>query len=689
MSPEQLFDALNEYVLEGWLRPLDLALARLLLEQEPQTSAQVLLAAVWASHQLGRGHLCLDIEQLLSLPQQVLALPPEGRKPTQLPLPSALMAQWSPQSWLPALTQAAVVSVDGRDQDSSRPLVLSQGRLYLRRYFRYECQVAQGLADRLTPLTVEAEALRSQLQSLFAPLKSEPEQRGDEVHWQSVAAALACRSRFTVISGGPGTGKTTTVVRLLAALQQLAMDSGTALRIKLAAPTGKAAARLSESLSGALSQLPQAVAAAIPTQVSTLHRLLGSRPDSRQFKHHQGNPLHLDLLVVDEASMVDLEMMAALLAALPPQARLILLGDKDQLASVEAGAVLGDLCEQAAQPRYWPATTDYLYSHSGYQLQDWQGPGTALEQQIALLRKSHRFDADSGIGHLAQAVNDGQPDRANALWHQGWRDLLQRRLTAADDSYLERLCIDGEGEPQEAQRRAMESGCSPRGYGHYLGEMHQGLASLEPLAAQCQSPSQWQALFARQEQWIKSLLKAFGQFQLLCAVRDGDYGVSGLNQRIASALCRRGLISQASGWYAGRPVILSRNDYGLKLMNGDVGLCLPVWDEQGQRRLRVAFLTAEGGVKTVMPSRLSSVETVYAMTVHKSQGSEFAHTAMVLPASDSPILTRELVYTGITRARHWFTLLTPTPRLFVAAIGRRTVRASGLSQRLASLTSLE
>ncbi|SDJ44230.1 DNA helicase/exodeoxyribonuclease V, alpha subunit [Ferrimonas sediminum] len=686
MTPESLFDALSDYLDEGWLRPLDLALARLLLEQEPDTPAQVLLAAVWASHQLGRGHLCLDIEQLLNLPQQVLALPPEGRKPAQLPLPSSLMAQWSPESWLPALARAAVVSVDGQDQDHSRPLVLSQGRLYLRRYFRYECQVAEGLAARLMPLAVDAKALRCQLESLFAPLKSETEQQGSEVHWQSVAAALACRSRFTVISGGPGTGKTTTVVRLLAALQQLAMDSGAALRIKLAAPTGKAAARLSESLSGALSQLPEPLAAAIPTQVSTLHRLLGSRPDSRQFKHHQGNPMHLDLLVVDEASMVDLEMMAALLAALPPQARLILLGDKDQLASVEAGAVLGDLCEQAAKPRYWPATTDYLHSHSGYQLQAWQGPGTALEQQIALLRKSHRFDANSGIGHLAQAVNEGQPEQANALWHRGWRDLQQRRLTGAEDTYLERLCIEGEGETGEAHRRVLEEGRSPQGYGHYLSLMHQGGDALNQRAQQCQAPEQWQMLFTSQEQWIKELLKAFGEFQLLCAVRDGDYGVSGLNRRIASALCRRGLISQDSGWYAGRPVILSRNDYSLKLMNGDVGLCLPVWDEQGQRRLRVAFLTPEGGIKTVMPSRLSSVETVYAMTVHKSQGSEFAHTAMVLPASDSPILTRELVYTGITRARHWFTLLTPTPRLFAAAIGRRTVRASGLSQRLASLT---
>ncbi|TKB47319.1 exodeoxyribonuclease V subunit alpha [Ferrimonas sediminicola] len=678
MSLNELMQQLKAYLAEGWLRPLDLALAKLLLEQQPDTPAQVVLAAVWTSHQLGRGHLCLELSLLLQRPGEVLALPPEGRKPAQLPHPGELMASWSEPGLIQALGASPLVaSVEG---EGCEPLVLSQGRLYLRRYYRYECQVAQQIHDRLRPLPVEPESTRTQLAQLFAPLKSADEARGDSVHWQSVAAALACRSRFTVISGGPGTGKTTTVVRLLAALQGPRLAQGEPLRIRLAAPTGKAAARLSESLSGALNQLPEGVRGSIPTQVTTLHRLLGSRPDSRHFRHHRGNPLHLDLLVVDEASMVDLEMMAALLQALPEHASLILLGDKDQLASVEAGAVLGDLCRNADEANYHDATLAYLARASGYDLAPWQGQGTALDQQIALLRKSHRFDANSGIGRLAAAVNIGDSRDVARLFGQPWPDLLSASLGGEQDRALERLCIEGDASPA----RTIDGG-QPLGYRHYLERMRQGLDRLEQQAAQCSVPAQWLALVQAQQQWALDLHRAFGAFQLLCAVRDGEFGVAGLNRRIAQALKGAGLIERDQGWYPGRPVILTRNDYSLKLMNGDIGLCLPLYDELGQRSLRVAFPTPDGGLKSVQPSRLSDVDTVFAMTVHKSQGSEFAHTAMVLPAADSPILTRELLYTGITRAKTWFSLLLPRPQLVASATARRTVRASGLATRLGSL----
>ncbi|WP_417347115.1 exodeoxyribonuclease V subunit alpha [Ferrimonas sp.] len=678
MTLNELMQQLDAYLAEGWLRPLDLALANLLLEQQPDTPAEVVLAAIWTSHQLGRGHLCLELSQLLARPGEVLALPPEGRKPAQLPHPSELMAHWSETALVEALSASTLVSVS--EGEGCEPLVLSQGRLYLRRYYRYECQVARQIQERLCPVEVDVESTQAELAQLFAPLKSADEASGESVHWQSVAAALACRSRFTVISGGPGTGKTTTVVRLLAALQGSKMAQGEPLRIRLAAPTGKAAARLSESLSGALSGLPDAVQQGIPTQVTTLHRLLGSRPDSRHFRHHRGNPLHLDLLVVDEASMVDLEMMAALLEAMPEHASLILLGDKDQLASVEAGAVLGDLCRRADGANYGPATLAYLSQASGYDLNPWLGEGTALDQQIALLRKSHRFDANSGIGRLAAAVNLGDSREASRLFGEPWPDLLSASLGGEQDRALERLCIEGDA----SDARAIK-GAQPLGYRHYLELMHQGLSELEQRAAQCSSEQEWADLVEAQSQWALELHRAFGAFQLLCAVRDGEFGVSGLNRRIAQALKGAGLIERDQGWYPGRPVILTRNDYSLKLMNGDIGLCLPLYDEQGERRLRVAFPTPDGGLKSVQPSRLADADTVFAMTVHKSQGSEFAHTAMVLPASDSPILTRELLYTGITRARTWFSLLLPRPQLVASAIGRRTVRASGLAQRLASL----
>ncbi|TKB57584.1 exodeoxyribonuclease V subunit alpha [Ferrimonas aestuarii] len=689
-----LSEVLKAYETQGWLRPLDLAFAKFLQQHYPNTCGSVLLMAVWGSHQLGRGHLCLDLAMLLESPEQLLALPPEGRRHDDLPLPSQLMPASRPQWQLPTLLArlkaSPLVEVEENDgvdafndpnsQRRNAPLVLSQGRLYLRRYFDYECQVSALIHQRLNTTVTPPQQQRQSLDALFASLKSDAERSGEQVHWQSVAAALASRSGFTVISGGPGTGKTTTVVRLLALLQNQAInsDGGGRLRIKLAAPTGKAAARLSESLAGARDQLPPELIDTIPTEVSTLHRLLGTRHNSRRFKHHSGNPLHLDLLVVDEASMVDLEMMAQLLSALPEHGRLILLGDKDQLASVEAGAVLGDLCQYADGGNYNPQTLAYVQQQTGIDLRDYAGEGTELDQQVVVLRHSHRFDANSGIGRLAKAVNDGNIAAVKQHLSQPSADLGTRVLIDEQDRNLERLCVVGDDNDVRSQKQGL-----PQGYGNYLSQMHQGLAKLAEQAQSIgDSATGWQSLLEQQDQLIHKLHTAFAQFQLLCAVREGEYGVQGLNRRVAEALRSQGLIEQTQGWYSGRPVIVTRNDYGLKLMNGDVGICLPVFDEQGERRLKVAFLTIDGGIKLVMPSRLSDVETVFAMTVHKSQGSEFAHTAMVLPPADNPVLTRELLYTGITRARHWFTLLMPRPSLVNTMIKRRTFRSSGLGQRL-------
>ena len=348
--------------------------------------------------------------------------------------------------------------------------------------------------------------------------------------------------------------------------------------------------------------------------------------------------LALDLVVVDEASMIDLDMMARLLAAVPLTASLILLGDKDQLASVEAGAVMGQLCAGADQGHYTPDTLAWLAQTTGADVSAWAGDGSALAQQTVMLRLSHRFADDSGIGQWARAVNAGDVAGVEKLWRKlpAWQ--------AATATSVDRL---QPGQPHDPHLAALVQ----HGWKTWL-------QSLQPLkTAACNDA---QALAA---------LKEFAKFQVLCAVRDGPWGVDHLNQRIASSL---GL--PIEGWYAGRPVMVTRNDYNLKLMNGDVGLCL-----KHTHGLRVAFADGQGGIRWVLPSRLDAAETVFAMTVHKSQGSEFDHVALVLPNRPLAVLTRELLYTGMTRARTQLTLVVPQANVLLQAVAVKVLRSGGLT----------
>ncbi|MBN9696918.1 MAG: exodeoxyribonuclease V subunit alpha [Zoogloea sp.] len=669
-----LLALLDAWAARGWLRSLDAAFARFLAQEAGEAPPLLLLAAALASHQLGRGHACLDLADTLGDPGFALSLPPEGdsleAEADRPVLPADLLDGLGLAAWMAALADPALVG----HGEGDTPLLCIGQRVYLRRYWQYEGAVAAGIALRLgsadgEPAGMPTERLAVALGALFPPA---PGVAGPD--WQKLACALAARSAFAIVTGGPGTGKTTTVVRLLAVLQALALgaEGGGALRIRLAAPTGKAAARLNESIAGAVANLDlkalpdgDAVRKVIPTEVTTLHRLLGSRPDSRHFRHHAGNPLGVDVLVVDEASMVDLEMMAALLDALPTGARLVLLGDKDQLASVEAGAVLGELCRRAREGHYSPATVQWLTAVSGARVpEELIDPvGLPLDQAVAMLRHSHRFGVDSGIGQLAAAVNAGAAEKAAALFDAGLPDLSRLSPGEAELAFR-RLVVDGD----PAQGRA--------GYRHYLHIL------------QTTRPSD-EAGPAAFDDWARRVLKAHGSFQLLCALRRGPWGIEGLNPRIAGWLRDAGLIPAAEGWYPGRPVLVTRNDYGLGLMNGDIGITLGLPGPRGDEVLRVAFPAGDGrdGIRWVLPSRLQAVETVYALTVHKSQGSEFVHAALVLPDTLSPILTRELVYTGITRARSGFTLVDqPASGVLERAIGRQVLRVSGLMTRLDSHT---
>jgi exodeoxyribonuclease V alpha subunit len=447
------------------------------------------------------------------------------------------------------------------------------------------------------------------------------------------------------------------------------------LRIAMAAPTGKAAARLKQSIDAALGALAQKVDGKLPLAdltrrigaARTLHSLLGARPDTRAFLHHAGNPLDVDVLIVDEASMVHLEMMAALLDALPAGAMLILLGDKDQLASVEAGAVLGDLCHDALAGAYSRETLEYARDASGVAIPEaFLGQGGPLAQQTVMLRHSHRFGGP--IGALATAVNAGDAGAALAcLRGDGKDDKTVAWIEPARQTDVLQLALTGRPD-------------AGGGYRAYLEMVREGGPGVDAAGEAAEGVNDPGAndLAAQQahEAWVREVLRSFESFRILCAVRDGEWGVSGLNTAIEQQLEKACLIRRAE-WYVGRPVMVTRNDYGTGVFNGDIGLTLR--DPARPGSLRVYFMEGDK-VRSVLATRLRQVETAFAMTVHKSQGSEFRHTVLVLPKEGGAMLARELVYTGITRAREYFTLVSPNETVLADAITRRTQRASGLRQ---------
>lgn len=699
-SAEVAWAALDGWVRLGWLRELDRSFAVFVTERSARVDPLMILGAAWVSHQLGRGHPALDLARVIAEPAATLALPPPddaspaartGVRPVP---PAALLAAVDAECWRAALLASGAVD----DGPGAAPLVLEGTRLSLRRYWQYERTVRDAIEARVTDPAdgLDTEAARGAVREAIDRLFGDPARPGRSgPDWQRIACATALRRRFAIVTGGPGTGKTTTVVRLLALLQYRAMRAPRdgvprPLRIRMAAPTGKAAARLNESIAGAVGRLPlqdlpggEDVRAAIPTEVVTLHRLLGARPDTRRLRHDASHPLPLDVLVIDEASMVDLEMMAATCEALRPEARLVLLGDKDQLASVEAGAVLGGLCERADAGHYLPEHAAWIEAVTGQPLpaECIDASGRPLDQAIVKLRDSYRFGAESGIGRLADAVNRGAAGEAAALLAAALPDLGAMRL-GRDDAGLRRLALEAAVTPPTAladrtpaaptASAATDAATVPPvgertsgGYRAYLRVMHDGRPPPDAPAA-------------RFDAWALAVLRAHARFQVLCALRRGDWGVEALNERIARLLHADGLLAGTQGWYAGRPVIVTRNDHALRLINGDVGiaLTLPAPADRAATVLRVAFPAGDGsgGVRWLSPTRLQSVETAFALTVHKSQGSEFEHAAVVLPDRISPVLTRELVYTGITRGRSSVTVAAGADDVLALAIGRRVDR---------------
>ena len=710
----------------GWLRPLDLAFARFVHELDPGAPGSLLGAAALLTHLQADGHSCLPLQGWAEEAATMLAWPSEAWADLH-----GLLREWpadAPSERVEWGAATTALQIDPQeDGQGNSPLVLDNSRLYLRRHWRHERAVAAqvlarcrgegmvedgsgtqhgaaretmggaagaaGTAQAGASMLAEIDKPRARalLDTLFGASTSfgnavQPDLLAEVlIDWQKVACAIALRSRFTLITGGPGTGKTFTAARLLVLMH--ALHAGPQpLRVALAAPTGKAASRLKQSIDAALQTLPQPVRSALPVgawaarlgPAQTLHRLLGTRPGTRRFAHDAAAPLDVDLIVVDEASMVHLEMMAALLQAVPAGARLVLLGDKDQLASVEAGAVLGDLCH-AAVP-YDEATRQWVHELAGAVL-----PGAAaaragdsahhaLAQQIVTLRKGHRFDGP--IGRLAEAINEGAGAQALALLQQGEGGLSLR--LSADAREVALLAAGRVDEPGEPGRTGRDVPADEAGLANDTGTARPANAAgyrpyLEALRARPRDAAAF-------EPWLRDeVLRRFDDFRVLCALREGPWGVAGQNAAIERALAAQGLLPQRRDeWYEGRPVMVTRNDAALRIFNGDIGLVLR---PPGGGDLRAYFADGEG-LHSVSVARLVDVETAFALTVHKSQGSEFGHVVLVLPDADSALLTRELVYTGVTRARQALTVVVNDPARLATAAARLTKRLGGLRARL-------
>jgi len=554
------------------------------------------------SKKLSEGHICLNLKDVISEDEEV-----SSRYPTLKELEKQLADE-------------RIVSMSSAD---NQPFVLHNSYLYIQRYYYYETLIFERIKGfilkeqeevgrRIELINKNQEFIRN-----FAATEELTDEFSEEekIDWQLVGAVLGFLNNFTIITGGPGTGKTRTVSKILELLKYIDPN----LKIALAAPTGKAAMRLAESLKG--------------EKPTTIHRLLKTIYGSHRFKYDRDNPLDFDLIIVDEASMIDVALFAKLLDAIGPNTRLILLGDKDQLASVEAGSLFRDLCQTQEQMNIISADkasliNSLMTSGSGVLSEKFisEQPLHFLSDHIVELKRSRRFDSKKGIGRLSKAIILNQTD-----------DLADLFKPAADSqvSLVSDFNIDDIRD-------------FINGYERYI-----------------------------QEEDIYKALQKFNELRILCAVRGGDLGVHQINNLIENELKARRLIDGQTEFYNNRPIMITRNYYDLELYNGDIGIIRP----DANNKLMAWFIDGENELRAVMPGLIPEAETVFAMTIHKSQGSEYESVLVVIPdMEDSQLLTRELLYTAITRARSKVVLMA-SEEAILSMMSRTVTRVSGITDR--------
>ncbi len=563
--------------------------------------------AYLVSKKLAEGHICVDLndvdEEKDELPSYYLAIEQ-------------------------AIKNIAKDKLVTENTANKQPFVLHQNRLYLQRYFNYESSILQRIQafvasekatepERVQQLTNNQEFIK-QLFSSSAGI----------VNWQLAAAVNSYLNNFSIITGGPGTGKTTTVAKILAILFHLNGD----LKVGLAAPTGKASARMAESLKSAKLEVSEHIKNKFQEiQPSTLHRLLGYIPDSPYFKHNAENPLNYDVIIVDESSMIDVALFAKLLDAVGKETRVILLGDKNQLASVEAGSLFGDLCMAQQQLNVFTAERLALINSfiDDASSQINTAPSASphpLFQHIVELQYSHRFNSDEGIGKFSKAVINNDIAKITSFIEVNNDEQVQ-----IDTDYTSAIF-----------KKFVSN------YQDYI-----------------------------QEPDIKTALKKLNHLRVLCAIREGEHGLYTTNKKIEQYLVEKNLLVLDKEFYQNRPIIMNSNNYDLGLFNGDVGIIR----KDDNNDYKAYFEDSEGNLKTVLPGLLAKVETVFAMTIHKSQGSEFEQILMILPPAEGiTILTRELLYTGITRAKKKV-ILQASSQAILDASAAQVKRASGINNR--------
>ncbi len=599
---------------------IDLHFANFINELAKENDPDLFIASALVSNAAGNGDVCLDLEKYAG---KVILDKAEDQKTLQCP-PLNI--------WIEKLKNTNVVGKPG----DYRPLILDdKNRLYLHRYWDYENSLSELIRkkaiDDITGPDIKSDPkkVKKLLENYF------PDTTGEKINLQKLAALTSVNKKLCIISGGPGTGKTTAIAKIIAFL--IEVESGAKLNIYLCAPTGKAAAKLAESIRSTKKHIDcsDETKKQIPQEAYTIHRMLKTIPGSSGFYYNAENKLLADIVVVDEASMVDLALLTKLIEALPEKARIILLGDKDQLASVEAGSVLGDLCNRGNIYGYPQKLYKEIEGNVDNMIPDMENACDkhALNDCIVVLNKNYRFSKQSSIGKLSMAVKNGDAEAAIGILKEKKKDeIYWEEIKTQKELYL------------MLEKKIVE------GYSAYL-------KINDPIAA----------------------LKSFSRFKILCAVNKGPFGIESINYFAESVLAKKRLINTSNQWYRGRPVLIKENGYNLGLYNGDMGL---IMQAQGEDDNLYAFFDSNLETeRKFSPRILPKHDTAYAMTVHKSQGSEFENIVLLLPENDYPVLTRELIYTGITRSTGKLTII-GTESILKTAILRKTQRASGLQDAL-------